>query len=534
MKKYLISALFLALALFINAVPARRDWHQVTLADGSQVAVRQAGDEFYHYWMTADGRMAEKQADGSFILTGAAPSREQVAARREASPLMQGRKVGAVNLAPRGLLILVNFADRAFRTENNQKSMDSVMNYTGYAYNGATGCAAEYFRAQSNNLYQPVFDVVGPVTLDNNMKYYGENNSAGNDKNAAQMIVDACKKVDSQVDFTLYDNDNDGSIDFVYVMYAGLGENETEEADAIWAHNWYVKSAGKYEKFDGLWLDNYACSGELTRAYNANYEIIYVRNGIGTLCHEFGHVIGLPDYYDADGNKNGNATNLTPNEWSIMDYGCYNNVGNTPPNYSIYDKGFMGWANIQDLHKDAKADMTLTTDYGSGYRIPGGNGVYYFIENRQLQGWDRALYAHGMLVWRVEYNESAWYNNQVNIDPNNVRYTLVSADNNANHYVGYCWYYDDQLADYVDLHYSTGDPYPTGGSDNITFGEGFVLSDIKETNGVITFKLNGGADEPTGLERDELSVKSEKMLRDGQLIILRGEKEYNAAGVQMK
>ena len=529
MKRYLVSALLLTLAITINAVPARREWRQVTLADGSQTTLRQVGDEFYHYWETTDGRMAERQADGSFVISGNVPTRQQIAARRAASPLMKGRKVGSVNLAPRGLLILVNFKDSAFRAENNQKSMDSLMNYTGYKYNGATGCAAEYFRAQSNNQYQPVFDVVGPVTLPQNMAYYGGNKSSteGTDSNPAQMIVDACKAVDSQVDFTRYDNDNDGTIDFVYVLYAGFGEADGGGENTVWPHNWYVYTgAGISQKLDGKTLDNYACSGELDGYTD-------MRCPIGTLCHEFGHVIGLPDYYDADGAKNGSTQDLTPNEWSIMDYGCYNNGGNTPSNYSIYDKGFMGWTSVQELHKNAQANMTLTTDYNSGYKIPGSNGVNYFIENRQLQGWDRGLYAHGMLVWRVQYDASSWYSNEVNNNPNNVRYTLIPADGGKK--VGWCYYYDEEQEQYITTHESPGAPYPMGGRDNITLGDGFVLSYIQETNGVITFKLNGGkGDEPTGLESGEWKEESGKMFRNGQLFIRRGNEIYNAFGIKIE
>ena len=65
----------------------------------------------------------------------------------------------------RGLLILVNWADSSFRAENTREDFDSLANAVNYTYNGATGSTRAYFTEQSNGLYQPHFDVVGPYTL---------------------------------------------------------------------------------------------------------------------------------------------------------------------------------------------------------------------------------------------------------------------------------------------------------------------------------------------------------------------------------
>ena len=75
------------------------------------------------------------------------------------------QRVPKVNLAPRGLLILVNFSDITFNERNNQLAFDSLANGENYTYNGATGSCKSYFEVQSNGQYSPEFDVIGPVTL---------------------------------------------------------------------------------------------------------------------------------------------------------------------------------------------------------------------------------------------------------------------------------------------------------------------------------------------------------------------------------
>ena len=452
---------------------------------------------------------------------GIVPQDSGVRSQEPHKVLRVPQAIGKINLAPRGLVILVSYSDLAFEVENDSAAMSDMLNKEGYNYNGATGSARDYFIAQSNGTYTPEFDVVGPVTLTHERAFYGGNiGGRGTDKNPQQMIVDACQAVDTKVNFAQYDNDDDGKIDFVYVLFAGIGENDINgEPDAIWPHNSSVSGKGCY--LDGKLLDNYACSGEI----NGN---IHARNGIGTICHEFGHVIGLPDYYDT---TPGGGTNwdegVTPNNWSVMDQGCYNNEGNTPPNYSIFDKYFMGWATPQFLAKDAARTITMGTDYDEGYQISGGDAIVpfsctdsvYYIENRQPAGWDAYLPGHGMIVWRVVYDASAWNGNTLNKTARKPRLTLIAADGST------------VIGSIAELnHTGKADPFP--GEAEIhswTAFEGCVLTGIEEISGAIRFKFNGGEPE-TSVESQEVRGKSQKMLKNGQLIIIRGNQIYDSIG----
>jgi hypothetical protein len=158
-----------------------------------------------------------------------APSRQAVTPQR----------APRINLAPRGLLIMVNFTDVQFAENNTQLAFDSLANGDNYTYNGATGSCKQYFTDQSNGKYSPQFDVVGPVTLPNPMAFYGANADDGNDKYIVDFVIDACKGADSLgVDFANYDNDEDGMVDFVYIIYAGYAESEWGGESTIWPHNW--------------------------------------------------------------------------------------------------------------------------------------------------------------------------------------------------------------------------------------------------------------------------------------------------------
>lgn len=77
----------------------------------------------------------------------------------------------------------------------------------------------------SSGQYQPEMVVYGPVTLPQNMAYYGAPSAAGaNDSHPAEMIRDACQLLDDEIDFREYDLDGDGYIDNVYLFYPGYSQ----------------------------------------------------------------------------------------------------------------------------------------------------------------------------------------------------------------------------------------------------------------------------------------------------------------------
>jgi M6 family metalloprotease-like protein len=341
-----------------------------------------------------------------------------------------------------------------------------------------------------------VFDVIGPVTLPHESAYYGTDkpNASGDDQYIADFVVDACKAADSLgVDFTQYDNDEDGIVDFVYIVYAGVGQADGGASTTIWPHNWDLISALYYENsnqteyyayydeegklcynlpsLDGKMLYLYACSNELKYSTNA-------RTGIGTICHEFSHVLGLPDYYLTTTSPVVNQRE-TPGAWSLMGYGNYLNDGNTPPNYSVYDKYYLGWLEPEVLAQtktlEIPADGVTTYMLASSEKHV-DEGAYrtdtvYYIENRQQEGWDAYLPGHGMLIWRVIFNEDDWYQNCPN--DHVARYRLISAVTAS--------------SPYTTTKPKPEVPFP--GSKNITKYTPFShngLYNIQEANGLIT------------------------------------------------
>lgn len=486
------------------AVPAYRGWLTMEQPDGSTIQVRQVGDEFYHYMVNEAGQRIKQNADGYYVVAGEVPSPEVAKARRAAAMARKHirrapKAVGTEpNLAPKGVVILVNFKDDAMQSSHTQAVFDELCNSTNCTvnkYNNTNyGSAAQYFADQSNGSYRPKFDVYGPVTLSRNVAYYGTDNDTGDpdedegdDEHATDAVVEACILANQQysdLNFANYDSDGDGYVDFVYVIYAGKGQADGGEATTIWPHNWEIESAISsgyctYTKaqctIDGKKLNNYAMSGELSGSS---------LSGIGTLCHEFGHVMGLPDLYDTKYGTN-YKNGVTPGDWNIMDGGSYNGGGHCPPNYDPWQKYFFGWVTPVNLATEGK-NITLLPNGTEGYQsyqINSANklqtattaGVNYYIENRQKQGWDAFIPTSGMLVWKINFNASAWSNNEPNNTAGSPQYTIVPADG--------------KIKDYG----AAGDTYPYGSSvRSYTPISGHALTEITKSGSNITFKYNGG------------------------------------------
>jgi immune inhibitor A len=461
MKKTINLILLLMISIGIQAVPAKRGtWKAITLSDGTQVKAELCGDEYGHYYKAADGKCYTQSgsiyqsSDESALSTRASVRRVKAnVARRTRS------KVGGVGSAiignKKGLIILVQFTDTVFQSGHNQAFYNNVANTEGFTSSeGFKGSVNDYFKAQSNGQFSLNFDVVGPVTLSNKSSYYGANDTNGNDMYPGTMVAEACQAVDSQVDFSNYDWDGDGSVDQVFVLYAGPGEANGGDASTVWPHEWTLSESdyGKSLTLDGKTINTYACSCELQPATTLNGVITSWKiDGPGTICHEFSHCLGFPDMYDTTTN----GSNFGMDEWDLMDYGCYLGNGFTPCNYTSYERWVAGWKTPIVLSKDTTVtNMASATDYGDTYVIYNDQhkDEFYLLENRQKTSWDAYLPGSGLLVLHVDYNATVWANNEVNNTASHQRCTVIHADNSAGTTAS-------NLA---------GDPYPYLSNDSLT------------------------------------------------------------------
>lgn len=423
----LILSIFVALCCYgtASAIPAYRGWITFTQPDGTTLKLRQNGDEFCHWLTNMDGDVVAKGEDGFYRVVSESTIQSRKAAgriRRSAANSARRSgpaKAGVATGQKHFLVVLVQFSDVKFNFSSDaaaQQAFHNLLNQNNYSGNGGHGSARDFYYDNSHGYFEPVFDVYGPVTLNHPQAYYGGNDSNGDDLRPEDALIDGINALSSQINFSQLDNDGDGKVDVSFMFYAGNGEADSDVEDSIWPHQWELSSAGKSFTVGGKTIDRYICSNEII-GYG---QLAGQMCGIGTTCHEFGHAMGLPDFYDTDYKTNGEAGGLYA--YSTMCSGSYNDEGRRPPYFNTEERIMLGWPNVEIREIVKSGTYTLTSvNNNIAYKSPTDKeGEYFLYECRSNEGWDKDLPEHGLIVYHVDksdrivkvYNESSPVNNQ--------------------------------------------------------------------------------------------------------------------------
>jgi len=441
-KKHILAFVVCVLTVsMLWAVPVERRRFMATLTDGSVVMLTSCGDENLSYFLTDEGFVAEL-TDSGFCLTGytheayLALHEPQVAVRKAKHRIgtLESSLIGSLG-TKHVAVILVQFKDKHFTVASDSAAVNlyyqrycngkpGTSPYTGH---GSSGAVSEYFRDQSSELFNPVFDVIGPVTLDSVYSFYGKDSGSSKDVNYNAFVSESLNKAcQIKTDWAQLDNNGDGKVDMVFLLYAGLGQNYTNsygDKNTIWPQ----------ERPSSYRVGNVSFAGcsstcELRPAGASGGVITSTApDGIGVFCHEFSHALGLPDFYDTNNRAFG------MDYWSLMDYGQYAAYGCTPVGYTAYERAFMLWQPLEELKEPCTLRIPCFAKGGHGYKIvnDANSNEYYVLENRQDFGWDRLCRTrgHGLMVTHVDYDRSIWVNNKVNTDMSHQCMTIIPANN---------------------------------------------------------------------------------------------------------
>jgi len=430
--------------LAVEAIPAYPSKRTAVRSDGTPVTLTFRGDEHISFYTDEAGRAYQINAKGiaepidiqevsrvwSERMAKANLRRAERAERRN---MAVTRSVGEPNStltgSKKGLVILMEFQDVRFTTENPHEVFNNIFNKEGLSDYGMNASVKDYFKAQSYGKFELDFDVVGPYTASQKMAYYGAPEGNRNDKNPDALIAEGCQKADKEVNFRDYDWDGDGEVDQVFVIYAGYGQNyQGADENTIWPHESHIYLAnGAKLILDEVELSTYACSAELQGTRGTTI------SGIGTACHEFSHCLGLPDFY----NTADQTASYGTGTWDIMCSGSYNDDSHTPAGYTSYERMFAGWLTPTELKDMTRVnDMKPLAESPEAYILynEGNKNEYYLLENRQYTGFDAALRGHGLLVLHVDYNKEDWRSNSANANKNHQEMTIIPADGKPSDY----------------------------------------------------------------------------------------------------
>jgi len=466
----LLPAIALCFPLQISAVRAYPYPVEVKQPNGEVITIQAHGDEFAHYVTTADGYVVAVDSEGYFtfaeindeghILPGkirvsentlksdnhsflkanspefiqkfknAASKRINLTQKSKKSlqSIQRGETLRSLQNTAAGntkeLVILAEFTDQSFSVQNPRQAFTDMLNQSAYSPAGAygfTGSVRDYFISSSDGQYKPEFCVYGPVKLLRDRVFYGANDAHGNDKNPGLMILEACKEAKKMYGDELKFADfpkngwGDDACDNVSVIYAG--HNEAENSDLtylIWPHSYFLDgSFSKQERtVDGVAINHYICTSEL-RGQPPRTNMA----GIGTYTHEYGHALGLPDFYDVNGSQDGLIL-TEPEDWSIMSSGNYLNNGNTPPSCSAVERWWLGWLDLYSIpyvnEGNLKIPPIISSDTKKAYILntPTEHEAFIF-EVRKIESWDSFLKGEGMLIYHVDMNDRITYRTEM-------------------------------------------------------------------------------------------------------------------------
>ena len=297
------------------------------------------------------------------------------------------------------LVLLIQFSDTAANPSHDGAYFDSRLNATG----GSVRSVRTYYQEVSRGALTLNATIISTwFTSAHPMSYYGADSSTGvDDANGPiyRLVVEAVRLADPSVNFASFDTNGDGVVDHLMVVHAGAGqESNPGQKDLIWSHRWAVLDAdpttpgSQSLTADGVQIYGYTMESE---------DFV-----VGTVTHEFGHDLGLPDLYDTDGSSHGAGI------WDPMAEGSWNGnpAGSSPAHMSAWSLMRLGWVTPTDVTTSlvgTSIDAVETSGKVFRLSIPGTTQEYFLIENRQPLGFDAALPGSGLLIWHVDDSQTS-------------------------------------------------------------------------------------------------------------------------------
>jgi len=238
--------------------------------------------------------------------------------------------------------------------------------------------------------------------------YYTNHNYGLGDwpQNHQKLIADAVVVADPYVDYSQFDNDGDGEVDYLAVIHAGTGAEVTGSPNDLWSwQGELTHNGGEPVVLDGVTIDRYLLIPE-RQWYPCDTPRL-----LGVLAHEFGHLLGLPDLYDTDDTSTGIGA------WCLMGYGCQANWGATPVHLCAWAKAQLGWLTPIDVTTSILgASIPACASSPTAYRLRNhtlADGEHFLVENRQRIAFDFHLPAAGLLIYHIDGNQTdndnEWY-----------------------------------------------------------------------------------------------------------------------------
>ena len=476
MKKYIVAfvALFISIATFSD--PARTDSLCVIQPNGDTLWTYLHGDEFYHWRSTIDGYVIVRDTDNyfyyavvdadsiqasniiarnlenrsvverEFVNTNSAlvqqfihstiqdidktiepndtsllpPRQDVVSNNGTREPVVGTRKI---------LTILIDFKDYSFT--RTQAEFDLLMNREYGAVGLNNGSVRRYYQENSYGQLDVVSTVVGPFRAEKKRKEYAWKHTGkwwDGTFDIRRLVREAINHAKECVDFSTLDGDGDGYVDCVHVVFAGEGLSSGSNDSYIWPHSSILQN--EIEE-DGVKIQRYMITPELYLSGQIAT--------IGTICHELGHVLGAPDYYDLHSDINSNECFRAIGEYDVMSGGQWNKSGECPAHHNPYTKCYIfGWDTPTTITA-ATAEYTIssaTTSKGNFYRIDTQTeGEFFLLEHRSYHWFDKFLPITGLLIYHAHKDLESAINNDEDINcahPLKLYLVNASAESNPN------------------------------------------------------------------------------------------------------
>ena len=515
MKKIIITS---AIALIIAISPSSAaiaigDWTPHVQKDGTTIMVKLVGDEFSHYYITEDGTIVEQNADGDFVpqLVPEFNSLFKESIMRDYTNTRRAQAITSGIMSTPGkkkqLVLLMQYPDKPFLNPDPKAYWNNALNNGNIDKTYAIASLHQYFLDQSNGIFDVEFDVRGPFTTKHNRAFYGKDVN-NNDQHADSLVIEGCLALEGQVDFRDYDWNGDGEVEQVIAIYAGDGQNDTnsqDQAETIWPHQWCISyySPGKAHVQDGMTINRYCVVNDEFRGES---------DGFGTLTHEYGHCLGLPDFYSTQtqhGYDNFGA-------YDVMHSAYYGYQAWVPAGYTAYEKKFMGWLDYEELTEPITvSNLNSLANGGKAYIIRNDAqsqtaDEYYLLENRRQEGWDTYIPGEGLLITHYDYSSIAWSFNIVNRDAGHQRAVIIPANNTSKGTSGFPYPYTTMSVEgtvTIANDCLTDDSKPAASVFNTTINGsklmGKPVTNIRrDEQGLISFDFMGGTSGISGIMTD--------------------------------